>query len=308
MGYTQAAMAHYLGVHRSTISRELKRNFIKGVYTAKQAQQQTRRRMKVGRAAYKLTPERCRAIECYLREEWSPEQVCARIKQETGFALAPMSLYRYLYADAQTGGDLWTHMRHARRKPRKRSPTKGIREQVANRRSIHQRPAIVDQLERFGDLELDTLVGPRWKGALASVVCRSTGYAWLTQCYGKDSWYLSERVKQRLKPVKDRLHTITSDNGLEFAHHQRMARSLKLDYYFADPYQTNQRARIEHLNKLVRQYIPKKRELDWVQPKELRAIEDKLNHRPRKKLGFKTPFEVFFNTTERLIKDVALQL
>ena len=308
IGQSGASIALSLGVSCSTVTREVKRNSVEGKYTAKQAHALSQNRKKEARSGYKLTPERCELIDKLLEKEWSPEQVCGRLEVETGIQISSMSLYRHIYADAQAGGTLWEHMRHARRKPKPRSKHKGIRSLIKHRRSIHERPAVVDELKRPGDLEMDTIVGPGGRGAIATIGSRSTNYVWMTQCYGKDSWYLSERVKQRLRPVKAMITTITSDNGVEFAEHQRIARSMNIDYYFADPYQTNQRSRIEQLNKLIRQYIPKKQDLDWVQPKELKHIEDKLNHRPRKKLGFKTPHEVFFNTTETLIKDGALEM
>jgi len=308
IGHSQQSIGQQVGVKRCTITREIKRNSVEGMYRAKRAHTLSLNRKKDARKGYKLTPERCELIDDLLGKEWSPEQVCGRLMVETGIQISPMSLYRRIYADAKAGGTLWEHMRHARRKPKPRSKHKGIRSLIAHRRSIHERPAVVDELKRPGDLEMDTIVGPGGRGAIATIGSRSTSYVWMTQCYGKDSWYLSERVKQRLRPVKEMITTITSDNGVEFAEHKRIARSMKIDYYFADPYQTNQRSRIEQLNKLIRQYIPKKQDLDWVQPKELKHIEDRLNHRPRKKLGFKTPHEVFFNTTETLIKDGALEM
>ena len=308
IGQSREYIALQIGVNRCMITREIKRNSIEGVYKAKSAHAQSLRRKKEARKGYKLTPERCELIDDLLGKEWSPEQVCGRLMVETGIQISSMSLYRHIYTDAQAGGKLWEHMRHARRKSKPRPKNKGIRSLIKHRRSIHERPAVVDELKRPGDLEMDTIVGPGGRGAIATIGSRSTNYVWMTQCYGKDSWYLSERVKQRLRPVKEMITTITSDNGVEFAEHKRIARSMKIDYYFADPYQTNQRSRIEQLNKLIRQYIPKKQDLDWVQPKELKHIEDRLNHRPRKKLGFKTPHEVFFNTTETLIKDGALEM
>ncbi len=305
-GISAQQIAVQLARDPTTIRRELKR-CEPGYYTPEQAHRHYRQSRK-HRPAYKLTPEIIELVSSLLTQQHSPEQVCGRLRLETGLRLSPMSLYRLIYTDADAGGTLWAHMRSTRIKPKPRTPRTTLRGCIKNRVSIHQRDPVVDKVERIGDLELDTIIGKARKGVVATVTDRLSSYIWMAACGDKQAWPLSEKVKKVLRPVSDNLHTITSDNGLEFAEHHRISHALKVDYYFADPYQTNQRARIEHANKLIRQYLPKSWDLRGITRRELNPIEHKLNHRPRKKLGFKTPHEVFFNTTETLIKHRALQM
>lgn len=305
-GFSIQQIARQLDRNPTSIRRELKR-CTQGQYDPEQAQLHYMH-ARAQRCPYKLTPAVIELVSEFLAKEYSPEQVCGRLKLETGFTLSPMSLYRLIYRDASAGGTLWSHMRSARKKPIPRKKTKTLRDYIKNRVSIQNRDPIVEKVQRIGDLEMDTIIGKAQKGVVGTVTDRLSGYIWTVGCPDKQAWPLSEKIKKVLRPVRDMIHTITTDNGLEFAEHQRISNSLQIDYYFADPYQTNQRARIEHANKLIRQYLPKSWDLRGITRRELRQIEEKLNHRPRKKLGFKTPYEVFFNKTETIIKHRALQL
>jgi len=205
-----------------------------------------------------------------------------------------MTVYRHIYQDVAVGGHIYTYLRTGRKKTKQRKTTKNLRSIIKNRRFIDQRPACVDKLERIGDLERDIIVGPVNKGAILSIVDRKSIYCWLAQIHRKTPHNTHFGTRKLLKDVRDGMYTMTNDNGPEFAHHQQTARYLNVDVWFCFPYQTNESARIEQLNKLVRQYLPKKRDLRFVQPKELRQICETRNNRPRKILGYYTTKEVFF--------------
>jgi IS30 family transposase len=238
-----------------------------------------------------------------LTSEFSPEQAVERMKLKGQPTVSVSTAYRLIYADASSGGTLYTHSRSGRRRPKKRPERPTIPGILRNRRPISERPAIVDKIERTGDFEIDTIVGTPRKGALVTVVDRVSLHTWIVQTPdGSRRSQLGASVHSSgLRPHRIRIHTITSDNGKEFAEHQRVAKALKTSWFFADPYCTIQRARVENVHALIRQYLPKGKDLRLAGRKEIRIICDKLNHRPRKKLGYRTPHEVFFETTETLI-------
>ena len=165
---------------------------------------------------------------------------------------------------------------------------------LPNRRSIDERPEIVDQRQRIGDWEVDTIVGKRHHQAIATLTERKSRLTFLCKVNRRTAELVSDAMIELLQPVADCLHTITGDNGKEFADHERIAQVLGVDFFFAHPYAAWERGTNENMNGLVRQYVPKKRELNSVTKDELKQIMTELNHRPRKCLDFMSPFEVFF--------------
>jgi len=299
-GLSIPCIASQLGRDPTTIRRELKRGSSnQSPYDPDHSQCRYKTTRAQCKTAYKLSSP---SILDYIHEKlqlfWSPEQLCGRLFLEQGVCLHPMSIYRLIYTQAEQGGELWTFMRSARKRPRPRKPRKTIRDRIKDRISIHQRPEVVDQGERLGDVEVDTIVGPANQGALVTITDRVSSFCWIGQAHGKQAWPVAEKIKYLLKPYKAQIHTITSDNGLEFSEHKTVSKSLQADYYFADPYQTNQRSRIEHANKLIRQFVPKKTDIRFVSSQQCRKIMKLLNDRPRKKLGYKTPNEVFLTPTK----------
>lgn len=299
-GVSLSRAAIQLRLDRRTLARERAR--CPGEYDPEQAQRH-RSLARQARGAYKLHGQIKAQLEQYLSNEFSPEQAVGRMAAEGTATVSVSTAYRHVYADALAGGQLYTHMRMARPRPRPRPAKPSLRGILRGRRPVSERPELVDRLERTGDLEVDTIVGTPRKGALITVVDRVSLHTWIMQT--PDGSRRSQPVAQvlgaRLRPLRDRIHTITSDNGKEFAEHQAVAKTLKADWFFAEPYCTNQRARVENTNALIRQYLPKGKDLRLVGGKEIRSICAKLNHRPRKKLGYRTPHEVFFETTETLI-------
>lgn len=294
-GLSLGAVALNLRVDKSTISRELKRNTgLKG-YRPKQAHEKALQRHTQKPKAIRLTE----AVKAFIvdqleRFDSSPEQISGRLKLELGYNISHESIYQYLIADRAKGGELYLHLRHKHKKYRKRYGSTDRRGRITGRISIDDRPAIVEYKSRIGDFEGDLVIGKNHKGALATLVDRHSKFSLIAKVPSKSANNVTEVIIDMLCPIKEHLHTITFDNGKEFAHHQVMADKLAVNVYFAHPYHSWERGLNEHTNGLIRQYFSKGSSLEDITAEQVRVVQDKLNHRPRKILGFKTPFEVFY--------------
>lgn len=295
-GVNPTRIACELGRDPTSIRREIARGGGRNRYEARSAQARYAAVRSAPRKPYRFTGER-KALALRLLEETDlePAGIGPRLRLQHGpdMGVSGSTIYRHIYADAAAGGDLFEHLRTARHRPKPRSKVKKVRQIIKDKRRISERPAEVDKLERLGDLERDTIVGPSNRGAILTIVDRVSDKCWLAQTHGREAYGVHKATLALLGGHRGQLHTITNDNGGEFTEHKLTARTLALDIYFADPYATNQRSRIERLNKLIRQYIPKGRDVRFVQPKELRWIQNRLDNRPRKKLGYLTPNEVY---------------
>jgi len=293
-GHNQLEIAQILGRHRSTISREIDRNSgLKG-YRPKQAQEFAMQRAEGSRNAPRVPKSTLQVAAYFLREDWSPEQVASVVP------VSHETLYQYVYADKAQGGDLWRSLRCQKKKRKRYASGRDRRGQIPNRRSIHERPAEVETRQRVGHWEGDTIIGAGHQGAIVSMIERKSGLAVLAKVAHKTAAAVSHAIIDRLKPYAGRVTTLTYDNGKEFADHARIDAELGSTGYFADPFSSWQRGTNENTNGLVRQYIPKKRLLSTVTDEELKMIEDKLNFRPRKRLGFRTPHQVFHESLNRV--------
>ena len=294
--FSMGEIAAVIGKHKSTISRELRRNCDRrsGRYDADLAQRKCERRQKGKPHRVRFTEEVRLRVEAMLGEDYSPEQIVGRCKLEGLECVSVETIYQYVWGDKRRGGDLHTHLRRKGRKYRKRGAKKDSRGVIRDRVSIDERPKVVDDKSRFGDLEIDLVVGANHRRALLTANDRASGISWIALLEGKDSKALAEKAAETLMPFKGLLHTITSDNGKEFAEHKAIAKSLAVDYYFAHPYHSWERGANENMNGLIRQYLPKGTSFDGLDDNEIKRIRDKLNNRPRKKLGFLTPIEYFF--------------
>lgn len=294
--FSMGEIAAVIGKHKSTISRELRRNCDRrsGRYDADLAQRKCERRQKEKPHRVRFTEEVRLRVEAMLREDYSPEQIVGRCKLEGLECVSVETIYQHVWGDKRRGGDLHTHLRRKGRKYRKRGAKKDSRGVIRDRVSIDERPKVVDDKSRFGDLEIDLVVGANHRRALLTANDRASGISWIALLEGKDSKALADKAAEMLMPFKGLLHTITSDNGKEFAEHKAIAKSLAVDYYFAHPYHSWERGANENMNGLIRQYLPKGTSFDGLDDNEIKRIRDKLNNRPRKKLGFLTPIEYFF--------------
>lgn len=298
---SQAQLAQHVGCSESTISRELRRNAGRGGrYEAVIAQLKYRKRREACRPARKLESADLRAyVEGKLCEQWSPEQITGRLALD--FADAPLirvsheTIYQHVYADKRRGGALHEGLRQGHKKRRKRSHSKDRRGIIKDRVSIHQRPCIVEEQTRLGDWEGDTIIGKNHQGAAATFVERKSLYTLAAIMPDKSAASLNAAALAAFKAVPPALrHTLTTDNGKEFAAHKELQDALALVIYFADPYRSCQRAINENINGLLRQYLPKKTDFREITQAHLNNATQKLNNRPRKKLQYRTPHEVFF--------------
>jgi IS30 family transposase len=198
------------------------------------------------------------------------------------------------------GGHLWRSLRCQKQKRKRYAGGRDRRGQIPDRRSITERPEWIERRAHIGHWEGDTVIGAAHQHAIVTLVERKSGYAVVTKVNRKTSDQVSAAIVKRLKPLASRVKTITYDNGKEFAGHKAIDQSLGSTAYFADPFASWQRGSNENYNGLLRQYIPKKRHLSTVTDEELKMIEDRLNHRPRKRLGFKTPHQVFHESLNRV--------
>ena len=297
-GHNQVEMAEMLDRDKSTISRELKRNRGQCGYRPKQAHRRALTRRNAWRGGRFKSPHWAQ-IAALLRQDLSPEQAANRLAEEQGIRICHEWVYQFIYADQRDGGELHQYLR-CRKKRRKRYRSYTRRGCIPNQVSIEDRPAIVESRRRIGDWEGDTMVGKGHRGAVVSIVERKSRYTFLAQANHKSADAVRRCITDSLTSHKARVHTLTLDNGREFADHQDIADDLDVRIYFAHPYASWERGTSENTNGLVRQYLPKHRDLRTVTIEELEHIMNRLNHRPRKCLGYRTPHEVFFNTRTRL--------
>jgi IS30 family transposase len=296
-GHGFSEIAAVLGVHKSTVSREWKRNRGKRGYRPQQAQELALERRK--KAVPRITADVWTIVEQLVKQEWSPEQIAGRLKKEQGIRISHEWIYQHILADKQAEGDLYKHLR-CQKKRRKRYGTYDRRGKLPNCRSIEERPAIVHARKRLGDWEVDTIIGKKHKQAIVTLTERKSRFTLLGKVSRRTAPAVRKQVCRMLLPVKNKVHTLTSDHGKEFADHEQIAQKLELKYYFAHPYAAWERGTNENTNGLLRQYFPKKSDFQSVSNKELEQAMTRLNFRPRKTLRFKTPFEVFYHSSVAL--------
>ena len=297
-GYLQKEIAEKLQVSPATISRELKRNSskIQKRYSAKKADKVSLdKRMYASRKSnFKMIKKVTNYIVKYIEEDYSPEQVSATLKLKYKINISLVRIYQYIEADKLSGGDLHTHLRFYHTGHRRAKYGAKYKGKIKDRVSISQRPDIVEDKQRIGDLETDTIVGANQKGAITTIVDRASMFVKISIPTSKKAIDIETETLRLLIPFKDRIKTITSDNGFEFSNHKNISKALDCDYYFCHPYSSWERGLNEYINGLIRQYIPKGTSFENITPQYIQMIEDKLNNRPRKSLNWKTPNEVFY--------------
>lgn len=311
-GKCLAEIARALGRHRSTIGRELVRNDAgkKKGYLPDQAQKryQELRKDCVRSKRLDYLPLRRYILEQGSRA-WSPEQIAGRLREDYPhdgrMHVSHETIYRAIYNDEGLGRVLIPQLRQARKHRRKKGTGKHSRNpfSIPNRVSIEQRPPEVAQRERCGDWEGDTIMGGNLRGVVATLVERKSLLLRAAHVRSKNAEDVAQAITRALTDVPSpHLKTITFDNGTEFAQHEQISRALGCDIYFAHPYSSNERARNENTNGLLRQYLPKGTSFENLSQQKLDAIVYELNNRPRKSLGYQTPNEVFQSAS------VALQI
>ena len=293
-GHDQSQIAKLLDRHKSTISRELSRNTGSRGYRPKQACEMSADRAQHSRNAPTVEPWVREAACALLCIQWSPEQIASQLP------ISHETVYQHVYADKAQGGTLWKHLRCQKQKRKRYASGRDRRGQIPNRRPLSERPLHIEARRQVGHWECDTVIGASHKGAVVTMVERKSGYAVMAKVEKKTSELVSSAIVDKLQPLAARVKTLTFDNGKEFAGHAHIDQQLQSTAYFARPFASWERGSNENLNGLLRQYVPKKRAMSTVSDEEIRMIQNRLNNRPRKRLGFKTPAEVFHQSLKRV--------
>ena len=293
-GHDQSQIAKLLDRHKSTISRELSRNIGSRGYRPKQAGEIAAERSQHSRNAYTVAPWVKEQANALLRLQWSPEQVASKLP------VSHETLYQHVYADKTLGGDLWKNLRCQKQMRKRYASGRDRRGQIPNRRPLSERPAYIEGRKQVGHWECDTVIGANHKQATVTVVERKSGYAVMAKVSKKTADLVGQAIIKALTPFEARVKTLTYDNGKEFCGHALIDEALKSTGYFARPFASWERGTNENFNGLLRQYAPKKRPMKEINDQEIKMIEDRLNNRPRKRLGFKTPAEVFHQSLSRV--------
>ena len=286
-GHKPAEIAKYVGYSVSTIYRELKKVLEEGdSYHAAKAHSITTVNM-MRHPLQSPSDDTINLVEQKLKEDWSPEQISNWLKKNNLPSISHTWIYQYIEEDYLQFGTLYKHLRHGTYKPRNQE----YQGKIPNRTSIEERPDIVDERTRLGDYEVDLIVGKKNKGAILSIVDRTSRLCKLKKLGGKTAKEVEEAIIEALLPYQSEIYTLTSDNGNEFSNHERIAERLGIKYYFERPYASYERGSVENLNGLVRQYIPKGTDFNTVEEYTVKWVENRLNNRPRKNLGYFTPIE-----------------
>lgn len=297
-GLSPGEIGSRLGRHASTIYREFQRNTGGCGYRPIQAQRMASERRSYASTLGGTISETAGdyVLEKLTKEQWSPEQISGRIYNDIGEKVSHEWIYQYIYADRKSGGELYKNLRHGRRQRKKRcnpGASRAGRGHIKNRRDIDERPKSVENRNRFGHWEIDTIIGKSHSGAAVTIVERKTRFTILIPLQNRKSDVVAAATIKVLDPIRDKVKSITADNGKEFATHEQVAESLGIDYYFAKPYHSWERGTNENANGLIRQYIPKDASIADVTIDRAQEVMDKLNNRPRKILGYRTPAESF---------------
>lgn len=292
--HCRASIAKQLGRHPSTIKREIERNCDKrsGEYRYELANKKALQRKAGKRTRNDYSQEIKSYVERELAKQYSPEQIAGTAKRLGVKCVSHETIYKHIWADKKEGGSLYENLRNRSKRYRKRGAKKDNRGQLRNRKDITQRPGIVEKRERVGDLEIDLIIGKGHSGAILTINDRVSGLLIMERLKGKEAAEVTAKTITRLLPYKDQIHTITSDNGREFAGHEEIARVIEIDFYFAKPYHSWERGSNENLNGLIRQYIPKDTNIKNLPKERERWVENQLNNRPRKRHGYLSPNEI----------------
>jgi len=309
-GLHQVDIAEHLGRSPSTISRELARNKGERGWKPKQAETKAQARLTArGSAnAQRVSDESWLYAKRHLEEDqWSPEQIAGRIKIDKQGSISHETIYQRILKDKESGGSLHANLRCKKKKKKRYGSGKSTRGTIPNRVDIDKRPAVVDSKKRIGDWEGDTIIGSHTGGAvIASMVERKSRFTRLAKAKNKTTDEVISSINERMQPLASFVFTVTFDNGREFSKHQLVADSLDTLVFFAKPYHSWERGLNENTNGLVRQYFPKRIPFDNISDNDLRAVERKINNRPRKCLDYKTPLEVFSKSCKK--RGIALRI
>lgn len=293
--FTQKVISAAIGKDKSVVSREIRRNADgrSGKYHFDLAQRKYEKRLQQKPKHKRFTPPVQAYVESCLQEQFSPEQIVAVAQQQGQVCVSHERIYQHIWQDKKQAGTLHEHLRSKGKKYRQRGAAKDRRGCLIGRIPITERPAIVAAKGRFGDLEIDTIIGQNHQGAIVTINDRATGMLKMKKIEKRTAQQVEKATLHLLTDWKEHLHTITADNGKEFANHQAISQQLQVAFYFATPYHSWERGANENLNGLIRQYIPKQTDFTTLTEEYIQQVEDKLNKRPRKRHLFQAPLFVF---------------
>ena len=294
-GLCPSEIARRLGRHRSTISRELRRNSsrLDGCYRPTKAIERTNGRRSRSRRNQHFTKADFAIVEKKLKADWSPEQISGRLRLEGELSISHETIYTHVWRDKRAGGDLYRHLRCSSKLRRKRRNTHDSRGRLVGKRHISERPSSIDKRRAIGHWEIDTVVGKGAPDCVTTLVERKTGYALLGKLSDRSMLGTSRRTKMLIRRVPAHFKTITADNGTEFHDCESVQEATGVKFYYATPYHSWERGSNENFNGLLRQYLPKRTSQAKITQRDCDRIAMKLNTRPRKRLGFRTPEERF---------------
>jgi transposase, IS30 family len=293
--YSIRAVAHELGRAPSTISRELRRNVRpSGYYAPDVAHSYTVARRRRSRRNTHFSADEWILVEHLVSLDWSPEQVSGWLRLHDILSISHETIYLRVFHDKRCGGKLWMHLRQATKKRRKRYRSHDSRGRLAGKRHISERPAEVETRQVEGHWEIDSIMGDdHGRHSTLTVVERKTGFLQMGKLERHCAADAVARTIELIERQPERFLTITADNGTEFHSYKLIEEATGVPFYFATPHHSWERGTNENTNGLVRQYLPKRTSMAHVTQADLDAIAAKLNARPRKRLGFRTPEECY---------------
>ena len=293
--YSYSKISKILGIDKSTVSREVRRNRDKkGNYKPRIANKKSKERKSRFREERILNSKIKMLIHKYIKLKWSPEQIFGYCEKKETKMVSIKSIYNYV----NNMGNLKKHLRH--NKPYKRKYGSGTNrpDTIKDRVSIDKRPPIVEEKSRIGDWEVDLIESAGKKAYLLVLVDRKTSFTEIVKLNSKRAEKVQKAIINTLSLYPKINKTITSDNGKEFTNHKQISNKLHIDFYFTNPYCSWEKGLVEYTNKLIRQYVPKKEDFSQINQRKINQIIYDLNNRPRKKLGFNSPNYLFFNNID----------
>jgi IS30 family transposase len=289
-----AEIAAITGRHRSTIYREVARSRCNdGRYRAAKAQRRTNGRRSRSRRNRHFGQEEWSIVERHLREKWSPEQISGRLAEEGILRISHETIYQHIWRDKKAGGALYKHLRCASKKCRKRRGSYDSRGRLAGKRDITERPVSIEERTEIGHWEVDTMMGSGDQNCIFTMAERKSKLVAIGKLKNRTKEEVKKRVVGLIRAQGHPVLTMTADNGTEFHGYQQIEKLTGVEFYFAKPYHSWERGLNENTNGLIRQYLPKGKSMADLTQRECTRIAEKLNNRPRKTLGFRTPRECY---------------
>lgn len=301
-GLSVSQIAKEMGRHRSTIYREIRRHLRQGAYRPSYAVTRALTRRSKARRGFQYSLKELEIVEHLIRCKWSPEQISGSLKRGGLLSISHETIYKYIWWDKSYGGSLYKYLRQFSKKQRKRYRSYDSRGLLAGKRHISERPDIVNERSRIGDWEIDTMLGSRDKHCIVTLVERKTGYTLIGKLQQRTKEELNRATAKLISKHKQKMFTITADNGTEFHGYSDIEKATAVAFYFATAYHSWERGTNENTNGLIRQYLPKRKSMAKLTQNDCNQIAYDLNSRPRKRLQFNTPWNSFWG-----VKSVALQ-